>query len=360
MIQHNRPSLCKRDSDSVAACLASRQIGSGVRANALEESFTRVFKEGSGVATSSGSAALYLALRSSGVRAGQAVLLPSYACTALLDAVLLLNAKPIICDVEPASFNISKKEALEAVEREDIAAVVVVHTFGRRVPEETIALLRQQTIVIEDCCHSLGAEFASGTLGLGDVSIYSFYATKMLAASEGGLLWSRSDQIALDAKGFLDTNWHSSGPNFNLRMSDLCASLLDSQITKLWSFVEKRRQLDNLYREALGASSAAALPLASGDVPYRFVLLPKSEALRDRIHKLCLSRGVETSKLFSARELLHNVWERSRGKCPEAEQLSRRSLSIPCFPDLSTEESKIIAETLQEIDSIYGDQLTSD
>ena len=139
---------------------------------------------GEACALSSGTASLALALRGLGIGPDMAVAVPSYSCSALLNAVYWVGARPLVVDVTLDSFVLDPAGLPGQVE-----AIVVVHTYGAAAPIE--AYRNTGAKIIEDCCQSLGGRSDGRPLGeQGDAAVYSFYATKIISGGQGGLVWS--------------------------------------------------------------------------------------------------------------------------------------------------------------------------
>jgi dTDP-4-amino-4,6-dideoxygalactose transaminase len=343
-ISHNSPCISNEDISAVVDCLRSGFIGNGLVAESLEYSFSKYMKGGYSCATNSGTSALYLALKCGGVLPGKKVIVPTYACTALLDAIFLLGAKPIICDVGLDSFNIDRSSLEVALKDPDAHAVILVHTFGRSILKSNLPDLSDYHVV-EDCCHSLGAMTEDS---IGDVSIYSFYPTKVIAGGEGGLLWSRNNQIIKEAKTFISPVRINYEPRFNLRMSDLTASLVSSQLKKIGDLLQRRNYIAYRYINSFKKSEIQAkiIPLGSEDICYRFVLIFPDNQKRESVFNYLFANDIEVSKLFSPNELLHNYLNLKKENYPNAENIASTSLSIPCQPALNDSNVDRICEVI--------------
>ena len=152
MIPHNLPALTDRDMSVVSEVLRSGWIAQGPQVEALENDFTLMYGGGGACACSSGTAALYLALKGLGISIGDTVAVPTYSCSALLNAVNLAGAHPMVVDVREDDFTIDP-QALKRLPLKP-KAVIAVHVFGA---EANIRHLQECVpLVIEDCCQSLG------------------------------------------------------------------------------------------------------------------------------------------------------------------------------------------------------------
>lgn len=127
---------------------------------------------------------MHLTLVAMGIGAGDEVIVPSYVCTALLNAVRHAGAVPVVADIEPVSLNLSARDAAARMTART-RAVIVPHMFGR--PADMVPLMRLGVTVIEDCAQAIGATDQGQAAGTwGHAAIFSFYATKVITAGEGG------------------------------------------------------------------------------------------------------------------------------------------------------------------------------
>ena len=149
LIKHNQPYITSDDIKAVENVLKSNWIAQGPQVEQIEEHFREMFRGGKACTVSNGSSALYLALKALGADKNAHVILPTYACSALLNAIHLIGAKPILVDVDEDTFcldgNLVKRFSKKA------KYVIAVHTFGSIVDIEP---LRSDTnYIVEDCCH---------------------------------------------------------------------------------------------------------------------------------------------------------------------------------------------------------------
>ncbi len=331
LIPHSRPFLGREEERAVVRALRSGMIGAGEAVSRFEGDFARFLGGGVAVAVQTGSAALHLALLSLGVGPGDRVVLPSYCCAAVLNAVRYCGAEPVLADPDPATANLDPagvRRRLSARTR----AVIVPHLFGLPAPVREIR--RLGVPVVEDCAMSLGAE---GGL-LGDVSVFSFYATKMMATGHGGLVATRDRRRAAVARDLVDYDNRDDGrTRFNYRMSALAAALGTAQLRRLPGFVERRREIAARYRRALGWGGAPG-----GHAYYRFtVRVPDVE----RFARFMASRGVDCKR--PVYRPLHRLLGLSPAGFPGAEELHRTLASVPLYPALRPAEVERVAAALR-------------
>src|SRR5206468_3296476 len=189
-IPHSKPILSPEDLAAVRTVLQTGMIASGSTVDSFERAVSRYLGFAGGVAASTGTSALFAALvalggGSGGEGSGEEVVLPTYVCRSLLDAVCASGATPVLCDVGD-DWCVSRETVTRHLTSRT-KAIIVVHTFGVAADAASIAELGPP--VIEDCCQAFGAAAGSTPLGqAGRLSVVSFHATKLLTTGEGGMV----------------------------------------------------------------------------------------------------------------------------------------------------------------------------
>lgn len=334
MIAHSRPWIKGGDIEGVAGLLRRGLLATGVEADKFAAALSAYLGTRDGTLTHSGTEALVLALRAVGAGPGDEVVLPTYVCRAVLDAVLVSGARPVLCDTGPDWLMTP-----EAVDRRVTArtrAVILVHLFG--IALDVDAFRNNGAALIEDCCQSLGAAFGEDMVGgKGACAVYSFHATKCLATGEGGFLTSR-DPVLLERAAKLCRDNPLIRP-----MTDFQAALGLGQLARYGTFLERRRRLARRYFEALPSALTGRLaPLGDRSVFFRFPVTPPSDF--DTCAEHCARRGVIVRRGVDA--LLHRQLGLDDGDFPNAVRAFDSTLSIPLYPSLSNEEQERVIEAL--------------
>ena len=341
MIPHSRPTLDRDDFDSVLQVLKSGQIVQGEQAAKFEENVSSLVGVRGGVAVSSGTAALHLALISLGVSKGDEVILPGFVCTAPLNAIYYVGAAPVIAEVDPLTFNIDVKDLQKRITKRT-KAVIVPHMFGLPADMEDISSLGIP--IIEDCAHSLGSRYKdnyTGTFGL--LSIFSFYATKVIAAGEGGMVLSNSGGLLETIRDLRDYDKKENyAVRYNYKMTDIQAALGIAQLKKLSLFIQKRKEIADKYGIIFDDLSFPApfVPKDREHIFYRYVvLLENAERFMDSMMK----RGVAcTRPVFKP---LHRYLGLSGYATTDL--VWERAVSIPIYPSLTDEEVGLITDSMK-------------
>ncbi|MBN1422803.1 MAG: DegT/DnrJ/EryC1/StrS aminotransferase family protein [Planctomycetes bacterium] len=345
MIPHSRPTRAPGDVEAVARVLASGRLAAGPEVAAFEEAFARRVGRARGIATASGQAALHLALLGLGVGRGDRVAIPSYACTALLNAVRYVGAEPVLVDAGdpdgPDPFNLDPEGLARA---RPLAAAIAPHLFG--FPADIPALRAAAGApIIEDCAMAAGARDGGREAGAaGEVAIFSFYATKMLSTGQGGMLLCDDEGVAARVR---DLSTYDEREEYRVRynyaMTDIQAVLGRLQLARLDAFVAARRAIAARYDEAFGRP----VPCRAGTRPAFFrypIRLPSDpRAAARRLAGL----GVEAKPpVFRP---VHRYLGLDPAAFPRAEALDRSVLSIPIYPGLTDEESRAVIEAVKRV-----------
>lgn len=326
-IPHSRPTLGRNEKKAVARVVDSGMLAQGVEVLALEDEMAGMLQRRHAVAVSSGTAALHLALAALGVGPGDRVAMPSYACTALLHAVSLSGAAPLLTDVDPSTFNLDPDDLGRRLTRR-VKAVIVPHMFG--LPAEIDAIAKWGLPVIEDCAIALGARWRGKPVGnYGTLAVASFYATKMMTTGEGGMVLgdrSRLLETVRDLRSYDHRKTHRL--RFNYKMTDLEAALGRVQLGRLDELVRRRRRLARFYLRELADGPWELPPDREEHVYYRFVIRCRSAG---RIVSECSRQGIEAARPVF-RPLHRYLGQRGFSG---AEEAHRRAVSIPLYPTLS-------------------------
>lgn len=342
-IAHNKPWILPQDLEAVSSSLASGWLAPGPQTQRFEEAFCRLQGGGSACAVSSGSAALYGALLAFGIGKGKRVALPTYVCTAVLNAVTLCGAEPVLVDIRDDTFNIDPQALAALPAKPD--AVIAVHTYGAAA--DIAVLKRLAPVVIEDCCQSLAGSASDGQMlgRAGDASVFSFYATKIITSGHGGLVYGANGDVAARVRDLIMFDGRETWkPRFNFQMTDFQAALARAQLSRIDAIAARRRELAAAYRAALAGRCRVQGGLEGGGaMPYRFVVRTPDRAARDVFRDHMQERGIFTIVPLDTGELLHRQLSLAPGAFPAAERVCATTVSIPLYPALTaTEESRIL------------------
>jgi dTDP-4-amino-4,6-dideoxygalactose transaminase len=336
VIPHSRPTVGEEEAAAAAEVVRSGYVAQGAKVREFEERIAQYIGVKGAVAANSGTSALHLGLLAMGIHQGDEVLLPSFVCSAPMNAVYMAGAQPRLCDIELESFNISIED-IENNRSENTKAVIVPHMFGSPADLEKIESLGIP--VVEDCAHSLGSVYGNQKTGsIGRFSILSFYANKMLACGEGGALLSNDEDILQFARDCRDYDEKESYRlRYNYKMTDIQAAIGLVQLGKLEEMIERRRAIADRYNKAF---SGADMVLPKGEfdhVYYRYVVKIKKDLAQ--VISSMKEKGVNCER--PVYQPLHRYLELRSG-FRNTDEVFSEALSVPIYPFLTDEEQQMI------------------
>ncbi|MBN1493685.1 MAG: DegT/DnrJ/EryC1/StrS aminotransferase family protein [Candidatus Omnitrophica bacterium] len=348
IIPHSKPTISKKECIVAAKVIASGMLAQGKYVKSFESAVANYIGVKDGVATSSGTAALHLALLALGVGRGDEVLIPTYVCTALLNAIKYVDATLKLVDVNWCDGNINAREAKKRVTKKT-KAIIVPHMFG--MPANITELKKLGVPIIEDLAQSIGATFNGKKVGtFGDIAICSFYATKMMTTGEGGMVLSNSRAMLNKIRDLRDyDNKISYALRFNYKMTDIQAVLGIEQLKQLNNFIKRRRMIARMYDQQLGTDTGICpqceLPRrrkGRGNVYFRYVIKVSGSAVS--IIKKLRAQGIyAASPIFKP---LHSYLQQKG--FPIADKLMQHAISLPIYPSLTDKGSKRIISAVKE------------
>jgi perosamine synthetase len=361
-----RPSLGAREEQLVLEALRSGRLALGPRLASFESAFATALGVSHVSAVSSGTGGLHLAIRAAGIEPGDDVVTTPFSFVASANCLLYEGARPVFCDIDPRTLNITPQAASDAV-TERTTGVLPVHVFGYPADMAGFELLARDCglWIVEDACEALGAAHADGTpVGArGNLSVFGFYPNKQITTGEGGAVVAPSAGLKerIDSErnqgrapdlGWLDHD----RLGFNYRLDDLSCALGIAQLEHLDEMLAARSRVAALYREGLAGIEGVRLPCADegGDRRGWFVYVVQlpADVDRDAAVTAMRERGVDTKPYLPAIHLLAFYRERfghEPGEFPVCEEVAARSLALPFYPELSDGEVERVVEALAAV-----------
>lgn len=342
-----RPFRLSIDAEEEAAIignLRSGEIAIGRDIEEFEEELARETGVAAAAVVSSGFAALHLALIALGVSEGDEVIMPCVStCAAIRDAALAAGAVPVFADTNSSDFNLDPEDVRDRITNRT-RAIIAPHHIG--IVSQMDALNAFGISVVEDCAQAIGATFNGKPVGsLSTLSIFSFYATKLLTTIDGGAVGSDcADLIAMVRdRRYYGGKWDST-PRFNYKMQNLGAALGRVQLRKLRASIERRNWIGAIYARALGDSGApaeAVLRYEPGAIVFRFGFRAP-RARRDAVRAALERQGIpcRAEVGFVAPD---------PSAFPAAERLTAEVLTLPTYPALTDAEVEAIASALTRV-----------
>jgi len=278
--------------------------------------------------------------------------LPSYVCTAVLNAVHYVRATPVLADIDE-TYNLCPDDVARRLSRKT-KAMIVVHLFG--VPADMKRLARLQVRIIEDCAHALGAELDGRPCGsFGKAGVFSLYATKMIAAGEGGMVVSNSKSVVDEVKDLRTYDEREDyRVRFNYKMTDMAAALALSQLLRLDAFVRRRREIAERYDSALEEAGLAPLAGARRGRPSFFRYVAELGVGASKAMRLFEREGI-CARRPVYKPLHHYLRSMSM---PATDRAWRRAVSLPIYPSLTDGEVARVCRAIRRVGRQIGRKQT--
>ena len=337
--------------------LESSKFILGPAVKAFEEAFAQYCGNEYCVAVNSGTSALHLALLAAGVGPGDEVITVPFTFVATVAAIEYSGARPVFVDIDPASYTMDPA-LVEAAITARTKALLPVHIYGQ--PADMYPLLeiarRHGLILIEDAAQAHGAEYRGCRAGsMGDIAAFSFYPGKNLGAyGEGGAVVTRSaawaDRIRLLRDWGAPKRYHHELKAFNYRMDGIQAAILNVKLKFIEEWTEARRRHAATYTRLLSAVDVQT-PWVRPDCRHVFHIYALRSTRRDDLLKDLTAKGVGAGLHypFAIHELpAYANLGYKRGTFPEAERAAAEELSLPIYPELTSEQLEFVAAAVAE------------
>lgn len=255
-----------------------------------------------GIPTSSGSTALFSALKVAGVGTGDEVITVPNTFIATVNAVILTGGRPVFADIDPTTFNMSV-DSLKKVISPKTKAIVPVHLYGLMAPMPEIMELAQEKdlLVIEDACQSHGADIDGRRAGsFGDMSAFSFYPTKLLnTAGDGGIVTTNNDDYAQQMNRFINhgrkSQYEYTEFGFNFRLSELQAAVARIHLSHMEQEISDRKRIASMYTTELSGIDGVTPPAVPEGYSHVYYLYTTKATNRDALVKHLKEKNIGAS-----------------------------------------------------------------
>ncbi len=341
-IVHSKPWLCDSDLESMAPVFRSGMVAQGERTRAFERAMARwVCVETSGVAVGSGTAAVLLALLALGAGPGDEVVLPTYVCHTVLEAVITTGATPVCCDVGQ-DWVVTAETILPCVNKRT-RAVIVPHIYG--IFADVSAIRDLGIPVVEDCAQAVAG---SGSRAMeSDIAVFSFHPTKCLTTGEGGMTVSPNPDLVSVMREIRDGGTDGIKGRLLSPLSDLASALGLSQLSRYAESLKRRKELVHAYFRSLSAVIPESLPQVSDDRTMWYRLPLRLSGGIDVWRRHFAERGIHVR--MGVDRLLHRSLDLHDDSYPAAVRHFQETVSLPLYPALTDEEHARVLDAAVEI-----------
>jgi len=341
-------------------CDSQRYI-MGPEVSAFEEEIASLAGVSHAVSVSSGTDALLLALMALDVKPGDEVITSTYSFFATAGSIERVGARPVLVDIDPATFNLNPGAVADAVTGRT-KAILPVHLFGLSADMDPIVTIAQRhgIPVIEDAAQAIGAIYKSRRVGtMGEVGCFSFFPSKNLGAfGDAGLLTTEDQTLAHRAKLLrnhgMEPKYYHHVVGANFRMDAIQAAVLRVKAPHLSAWTEARRmnaqRYARLFRER-GVLDRVTLPVEPAGHYHIFnqfvIRVADRDGLKAHLDEKQIGNEIYYPVPFHLQPCFANLGYR-RGEFPVAERAADQSLAIPIYSELTLEQQQTIVDTIAE------------
>lgn len=365
MIPVCEPLLTAREAELVQDCLQTGWISSsGKYIDQFERGWAAYCGVEHGVSVSNGTAALEIAVRLLNLQPRDEVIMPTFAIISCAQAIVASGGVPVLVDSHRENWQM-KSDQIEGRITPRTRALMVVHIYGHPADMDPILEIaeRNNLAIIEDAAEAHGAEYKGRKCGsFGDISIFSFYANKLITTGEGGMVLTRSPELAERARSLRNLCFKTSRRfvhddlGYNFRLTNLQAALGVGQMERIDEIVDRKRAIAQAYSERLREIPGIKLPVEeewAKSVYWVYGIVVEESTGLEAAHlaRHLAEQGIETRPFFVG--MHEQPVFRARGlfsdECyPIAEMLARQGLYIPTGLGLKDWEIDRICDAIRK------------
>ncbi|MEM2636745.1 MAG: DegT/DnrJ/EryC1/StrS family aminotransferase [Candidatus Korarchaeota archaeon] len=373
MIPFAKPEISGDVMKDFSRIVSSGMLTDGGYVREFEKQFAAYIGARYGVACSSGTAALHVALQALGIGPGDEVITTPYTFIATANAALFLGAIPVFVDIDEGTFNIDPSKIKERITPKT-RAIVAVHLFGHPADMDPIIEVADDhgIPVVEDAAQAHGSKYKGKRVGsIGTIGAFSFYPTKNMTTSEGGMLVTNSAELAEKMRQIVNQGQREKYDHvilgYNYRMTEIAAAIGLEQLKRIEEFNDRRRKIARIYNSAILEKSWFIPPTErdwAHHVYHLYAPRVADEKLKPRVLDYLRSKGVDARggypcPLYRQKLFLNVNDERvipfsrivrfpdySKIHLPVTEKVVNQVFHVPLYPALTDENVNYIAELL--------------
>ncbi|MBC2697466.1 MAG: DegT/DnrJ/EryC1/StrS family aminotransferase [ANME-2 cluster archaeon] len=354
MIPIAKPLLGADEVHAVTDAIMSAIIAEGPRVADFEQAFADYIDVEHAIAVNSGTAALHATLLAHGIGDGNEVITTPFTFIATSNSVLFTGARPVFVDIDEDTFNINPDAIMEKITQKT-KAILPIHLYGHPADMNAIMEIAEDhnLAVIEDACQAHGAVYNKKKVGSFGTGTFSFYPTKNMTTSEGGMITTNDQNIADRARMIRS---HGSRKRYvhemlgyNFRMTDISASIGLVQLNKLDEFTRKRQNNAEYLSGGLKGIDGITVPIVGRNCEHVFHQYTIRAKDRDELVKTLNEKGVGTGiyypipthKQLFYQELGYN------DSMPKCEIAASEVISLPVHPSVTQNELDYVIEVIK-------------
>ncbi len=366
MIPVNEPLFISDEKKYLDKCIDEGWVSSdGPFVKEFEKGFAKYVGRKYGIAVSSGTAALEVAVGALKLKPGDEVIIPSFTIISCAAAVVANGGVPIFVDSDPEIFTIDPAKIEEKITKKT-KAIMVVHMYGHPCDVDPILEIakKHNLLVIEDAAEAHGAEYKGKKCGsFGDISIFSFYANKIITTGEGGMVLTNNEEYSERAKLLRNVAFQQGEKRYqheelarNYRMTNLQAAIGVAQLHNIEKLIKIKRENAKKYYDELKDVKGLQLPAEKEWAKnvywmYGLVLDKSTGFTAETFAAALLKKGIQTRPFFYPMHL-QPVFKKLRKKkdtFPVTERIAKCGLYLPSGLGLNEAQIREVVEAIKKI-----------
>ena len=349
---------------AVSEVIASGSYILGKQLQELEQQIAEFLGVPHAIGCNSGTDALLLSLRASGIGDGDEVITSAFTFIATAEAIIHCQATPVFADIDADYFNLTADRVAPLITPRT-KAIIAVHLYGQPAPMEALSQLAKKhgLLLFEDCAQAFGAKLDGDYVGTkSHASTFSFYPTKNLACfGDGGMICCHDDDLAerlyhLRDHGRAHRDNSSGEIGYNSRLDEIQAAILQLQLTQLPHHNQRRQQLADIYQTAFASLPQLTPPKIMARAQHVYHQYTLLHPLRDQLRQALAAQNIASGVFYPLPLNRHPaIATKANESCPNAYNVSQQCLSLPIFPQMSdTEQQRVIAVVEQFCHDVDG------
>ncbi len=348
-----KPFIGEEEKQAVMLVLSSGQLTSGPKVVEFEKAFAAYHGVQHGIATSNGTTALMAAMMAHNIGPGDEVIIPSFSFFATASCILSTGARPVFADIDADTFCLSP-ESVEAVITPKTKAIMPVHLYGLPANMSAIEAICQKhgLILLEDAAQAHGAAIGNRRVGTWGTASFSFYPTKNMTTTEGGMVLTNDDEIArklrmIRAQG-MNTQYYHEVVGYNFRLTDMAAAIGLVQLGRLPEWTAARIANGNYYNTHLESVKVPTVPADYTHVYHQYTVRVPDGVDRDAVAKRLNEKGIGVRVYYPLpihqQPVFQNMGGYTNLNLPVTEKLTKQVFSLPVYPTLTEEERAYVVQ----------------
>lgn len=368
---------------AVCEQMASGMYIGGAAVENFEKKFAAYIGVKHAIAVNSGTDALVIAMKALGIGEGDEVITTPFTFFATAETIAMVGATPVFCDVEEDTYNIDASKIEEKITPKT-KAIMPVHIFGQPAEMDRIQAIadRHGLKVIEDACQAVGAAIGEKMIGsIGDLGCFSFFPTKNLGGfGDGGMITTDSDELNVICRAYREHGGAQNGAKaralltgieddlaggksgdalynpykyynyliaYNSRLDAIQARVLDIKLDRLEGFNRRRAEIAGKYNEAFRDIPGIRIPVIRDGVKTVWHQYAFRCENKDGMGEHLAAKGIGSAAFYPVPLHLQKAFTDlgyKPGDLPAAEKITRQTVCLPIFPELTEEEIEAVIE----------------